>query len=300
MQRRLVRDLGAAVQQMVANLDQGSLAFGPPGGVALGPLPLPELGDGMRAQSDPRQDRPDQQGDGHEAGGRRPSPGPLQPPLPEGGPPGPDRPVREVAIQVVRQRLSAGIATMGRLGQALQADRLQVARDLELELRWRHRLLLEDLDDGLHRRRPFERRPAGEHLVEDRSQGIDVGRGAHVLGLPSGLLGRDVAGRAQDLSGFGGSVLLQVFGQAEIRDLESTVPGEKDIRWLEVAMHDASLMRSVYRPGKRRGHRRGRPPKLRTAAQGGGETAPLQQLERNVRQAPDLTDVVDLDDIRMA
>ena len=254
----------------------------------------------MVAQTGHRQGRPDQQGHRHEAGQRRPSPRPLQPALPERSPPGTDRSVREVAIQIVRHRLGAGIATTGLLGQASQADRLQVARDLAFEARRRHRLLVDDLQDGLHRRRPLERRPAGEHLVKDRAERIDVGRRSDLLRVPSRLFGRDVAGRAEDLPGLGGAVLLQSLGQAEVRDLGRAIPREQDVRWLEVAMHDVGQVGGMDGPGQRRDQRRGRTPGLGNAAQRVIETAPLEQLERDERQAPDLVDVVNLDDVRMA
>ena len=70
-----------------------------------------------------------------------------------------------------------------------------------LQPRRRHRLGRPDLLERLqHRRRP-ERRPAGQQLVEDRPQGVDVGRRADLPGLPRGLLGGHVAGRAQDRAG---------------------------------------------------------------------------------------------------
>ena len=47
----------------------------------------------------------------------------------------------------------------------------------------------------------LERRPARQQLVEDGSQGVDVDRRARMLRLAPGLLGRHVAGRAEDLLG---------------------------------------------------------------------------------------------------
>ena len=75
------------------------------------------------------------------------------------------------------------------------------------------------LQHGVQRRRRPERRPAGEHLVQDRSEGVDVGGGTDVL-LGLGLFGGHVAGRAHDGAGLRqAAAALDVLGQAEIGDL---------------------------------------------------------------------------------
>ena len=45
---------------------------------------------------------------------------------------------------------------------------------MRLELPRCDRLSVEDLGEGLHRGGRLERRPAGQQLVEDRSQPVDV------------------------------------------------------------------------------------------------------------------------------
>ena len=79
------------------------------------------------------------------------------------------------AAQVVGQGAALGVAPGGTFFQALQADRLQVARHLRLQPAGRHRLLGDDLHRGVQRRGRLERRPAGQQLVEDGAQGVDVG-----------------------------------------------------------------------------------------------------------------------------
>ena len=71
-------------------------------------------------------------------GADRPPPHPFQSALQDRRPPGLDRSVRKVTVEVIRQRQRAGVPLVGLLGQALQADRLQVARNLRLEMRRRH------------------------------------------------------------------------------------------------------------------------------------------------------------------
>ena len=67
----------------------------------------------------------------------------------------------------------------GVLLQAFQADRLQVARHVRAQPRRRHGLGRGDQLERLQRRIAQERRPAGQRLVEDRPQRIDVGGRAH-------------------------------------------------------------------------------------------------------------------------
>ena len=74
--------------------------------------------------------------------------------------------------------------------QALQRDRLGVARQARHQPRRRHRLGRLDLLERLQHRRPPERRAAGQQLVEDRPQRVDVGRaGRPALVLPSACSG---------------------------------------------------------------------------------------------------------------
>ena len=105
----------------------------------------------------------------------RVSPRPLPGALAGGRRPGQDRLAVQEAAQVVGQG-SRGCVAVGRLLlQALQADRLQVARHLGLEPPRRHRLIRAHLFQSVEQRRPLEGRPAGQQLVEDRAQGVDVG-----------------------------------------------------------------------------------------------------------------------------
>ena len=86
----------------------------------------------------------------------------------------PDRPSLAEAIQVVGQRRGAGVATLRLLVQAFQADRLQVARHCGFRREGgtgSSSMTCRTSQRGL----AAERRPPGEHLVEDGAQGIDVG-----------------------------------------------------------------------------------------------------------------------------
>ena len=87
-----------------------------------------------------------------------------------------DRLVVEEASQVVGQLLGGGVPLRGLLGQALQADGLQVAIELRLEVTRRDRLVVDDLHQRVRLGRRLERRPPGEQAVENCPEGVDVGR----------------------------------------------------------------------------------------------------------------------------
>ena len=244
-------------------------------------------------------DRGDQH-ESHECGPRRPPPRPLQGALPGGRRPGADRLAGQEPPQVVGQLLGRGVAPRRLLGEALQADRLQVARDPRLEPRRRHHLLVDDLPEGLHDRRGLEGGPAGEHLVEDRSQRVDVGRRADLAGQPLRLLGGHVAGRPHHLAADGLAVLdLQPLGQAEVGDLRRAVGVEQDVGRLQVAVDDPDAVDRADGAGERGHQLGGLAGRHRRAGQPLGERAPLEHLEREVRHAADLAHLVDLDDVGM-
>src|SRR5262245_5907640 len=104
-------------------------------------------------------------------------------------------------MQVVGQSLRGPVAALGIFLQALEADRLQIARHLGLKTPYRHRFLFEHLVERLERGGSAERRTAGQQLIEDGAEGVDVGRGTDGTALPGRLFGGHVAGRAHDVAG---------------------------------------------------------------------------------------------------
>ena len=140
---------------------------------------------------------------GEEAGDARVTAAPAAEVLDGGDATGEDGAAVEEAVEVVGQRVGVGVAAVGLLLEALQADRLQVARYLGLEPRRRHRLLGADLLDRVGRRRSPEGRSAREQFVEDGAEGVLVDEGAGVMGLAAGLLGGHVVGRTDDGAGYG-------------------------------------------------------------------------------------------------
>ena len=85
-----------------------------------------------------------------------------------------------------------------------------------------------------------ERRRAGEHLVEDDADGVDVGGRRHRL-APR-LLGREVPQGADDDPGRGEAVgeVVEPLGDAEVGELGVAARVEEDVGGLDVAVHDAA------------------------------------------------------------
>ena len=111
-------------------------------------------------------------------------------------------------------------------------------------------LLLQDLHERVEWRFRAERRPAGQQLVEQRPQAVDVAGRPQLLGLAGGLLGRHVAGRAEDGPGARlGRNRRSVLGQAEVGDVRLVVRLEQDVGGLEVAVQDAVAVGVVDAPG---------------------------------------------------
>ncbi len=137
---------------------------------------------------------------------------------------------------------------MGILLQAFEADRHQVSGKTALELAGGKGLMARDL---LERRKgcsPFEWRTAGNHLIEDGPQRIDVCGRSDLVRESANLFGCHVAGRAQDLAGARQGVLaLEQLRQSEVRDLGDALFGEQDVRRFQVPMDDPAQMGIVDR-----------------------------------------------------
>ena len=130
------------------------------------------------------------------------------------------------------------------------------------------------------------------------AQGVLVDEGTGAVPLASGLLGGHVIGRTDDGSATGLiRVVPDAFGQAEVGDLGTTVGGQEDVGRLEVAVDDPLHMGGVDGAGEDADGPRGLSDVLRPAIDVGGETASVDEFEGEVREAADLADVVDLDDV---
>ena len=117
------------------------------------------------------------------------------PPRPAGRPhrPGQHRLASQEPPQVVGQRHGRGVPAGRVFLQTLEADGVQVAGDGRLQSRRRDRLGRPHLVQRLAHGGCPERRPGGQALVQDRSEGINIRRRPNGLG-PARLFGGHVAG----------------------------------------------------------------------------------------------------------
>ena len=226
-------------------------------------------------------DRQHQRCDRRQRGGQAPvAAAPPHETLDGAGPSRPDRPVFQESPQVLGQGLGRAVPLRRVLLQALQGDRLQVARRARHQPRRRHRLGRLDLLERLQDRRPPERRTTDQEFVQDHAQRVDVGERADLLGLALGLLGGHVAGRAQDRLGRRQARFdVQALGQAEVGDLGRAVGGDQDVGRLQVAVDDPQPVRLDDGAGQGLDQRR-RPPRR----PGGAVEGPIQAAARHVLQ----------------
>ncbi|MEZ5061445.1 MAG: hypothetical protein R2700_08020 [Solirubrobacterales bacterium] len=153
-----------------------------------------------------------------------------------------------------------------------------------------------------------ERRPAGQHLVEDAAEGVDVGAGVDALTLD--LLGRDVVERADEPAGRGqrgAARLVEPLRQAEVG--QEGVLGrilalprlDEDVAGLDVAMDETARVSDVEGTSdlcqqRRRARGVDRPARDQEAPQVGA----VDQVHGHEEAAVLLPRVMDRNDVGMA
>ena len=159
---------------------------------------------------------------------------------------GGDRLAREEAGAVLGELLRGLVAAVGFLLHALQGYGLDVARDTLAHLRGRARGLVDYLLEKHKRRHRLEGGTPGQHLVENRTQRVDVAARVRGAALALRLLGADVEHgpherpRARQLRLRG-----LVEREAEVGELGSAALLDQDVRGLDVTVNDAGLVRGA-------------------------------------------------------
>src|SRR5262249_6197292 len=162
----------------------------------------------------------------------------------------------------------------------------------------RGRLLLHDeaeqLDQG-HAARPVvaDGRRAGQELVKQDAQGIDVAARVDAPGTDVRLFGAHVLRRAHDRTDqrFGGLVgqrLLDRLGDAEVDDLRerlALVPRDQDVGRLDVAVDDALLVGVLDRLADRHEQFQALADRQTVVVAEAGDRYALDQLHHEVRPA---------------
>ena len=155
-------------------------------------------------------------------------------------------------------------------------------------------MLLGDLDE----RRAAVRRPAGEAVVEQRPERVDVGAAVERVALR--LLGRDVVAGSEHPPGIRQRRRVVDARDAEVGQLGVAVRGQQHVVRLDVAMDHAALV-GVR---ERRGHLDGDRERLRDrqgALQRDAlvQVAPVDELADDERAPVGLAAVDDRDDARV-
>ncbi len=78
-------------------------------------------------------------------------------------------------MQVIGQLTGRVIAVARFLSQAFEADRFEVPGNIRLQVGHGDRFAVQNLQDGVQRCLSLKRRPAGQQLVENRSQRVNIG-----------------------------------------------------------------------------------------------------------------------------
>ena len=168
--------------------------------------------------------------------------------------------------------------------------------------------LLQVANQNLAQRVAWERQPLRTQLVQDDTDGVDIGAGVDALAVY--LLGRHVVRRADERAGAGQLDLLRGLkahdlGDAEVDDLEqrrsTRFLDDKDVVRLEIAVDDADRVR-CRQTGAQLAHQRrdlgqGQATRLHALTQ----RAALQVLHDVVLAAAfQLADVEDVDEVDVA
>ena len=148
---------------------------------------------------------------------------------------------------------SARRAVVGRLGQEIHDQRLQPSGDLGVEPGRQHGAGIQVLGDHRHRVLAEERRPPGEHLVQNRTERVEIAPGIRLA--PHRLLRRHVSDGAEHhpLDGDPGSPPAQ--RQPEVPEQGAALGIQPHVGRLEVPVHDAEGVSVLERPAHISCHR---------------------------------------------
>ena len=150
------------------------------------------------------------------------------------------------AVEVGTELVGAAVALRGLLEHRVRDDERERVGHVRRERLQRRGRVGDVLHRDRDRRVALERHAAGEHLVEHDAERVDVGLRADAAAAR--LLGREVLRRADDRADLGH---LRIAGvrDAEVGHLDAPVVAHEHVVRLDVAVHDAVLVR-VAQPGE--------------------------------------------------
>jgi hypothetical protein len=196
---------------------------------------------GERAESDRRHDQDRRQECGH----ARSAPDPERESFDPTERTSDNRLLGQPALQVGRQVVRGAVTLSRRLVQALQADRLQVARHQGVQIARRVGLTLHHLDQRLEGVGRAKGWATYDQFVEDGAQPVNVGGNGQILSTGRLLRGH-VTGRSHQ-AGLSLVCALYAASQAEVGEVGLAVFIENDVRRLEIAVQESPLMGVVDR-----------------------------------------------------
>ncbi len=154
-----------------------------------------------------------------------------------GGRGGAGEPELEVFAQV-----GGGLITLGHeLGEAFQADALELTGHLAGKLARGLGVAIEDLVEDLVSSAAGERRPAGQAEVKDDAQGPDVSAAVEPMGFAADLFGGHEPRCARDFAPLQ-ALKLFINREAEVADERFAAAVDQDVRGFQVAVHQAGLV----------------------------------------------------------
>ena len=208
-----------------------------------------------------------------------------------------DRRAAQHALEVGLHLLGALVARRRVLRERAHHDHVEVARDVAADLRRRLGRRRQVLHRDLDRRVAVERRLAGEELVEDDAERVEIG--ALVDLGAARLLGREVLRRADDRARLG-HLARAGARDPEVGHLDAAFAVDEDVVRLDVAVDDPVPVREA-RARRGSGARTRRDVDRRRAAADDEllQRAPVEVLHRDVVRVLGLAAVVDRDDVRM-
>ena len=141
-------------------------------------------------------------------------------------------------LQILQKLCHVGIPTFLALLGTFENDLLQAHRDLRRVYMGRHHLFLQVLHRHGHCRFPVKGHPAGDHLIHNDTEGINIALGIAVAA--AGLLrGRVVHGtHGHRADGAAGCHL----GNAKIRHFHLSFSGNDDVLGLDVPVHNVQIV----------------------------------------------------------
>jgi hypothetical protein len=124
------------------------------------------------------------------------------------------------------------------LGESLEADLLQLRRDIAAKLaRWL-RLVIAHLSEQLAGSLRTKRHTAAEHFVKHYTQTVDVGASVDPVGSTGNLLRGHVSRSAGDDAELGAACACLIESEPEVYQYRASVCGHDNVRRLDVAVDD--------------------------------------------------------------